>query len=134
MYGADHQTINNLAMKICQTKKAIIKKWLEGTPRESKLIAFATHEKYTENGEIFADTWTVIVMNELAGETHIKSYNGDGKSKKPKGYVKTELAKQIKRWNYMTIGQEGYYKVSEKTLDDITSETEIDENGDTKEE
>ena len=34
----------------------------------------------------------------------------------------------------MTIGEEGRYKVSEKTLDDITSETEINENGDIKEE
>ena len=126
MYGASQKTINDVAMVVCEAKKAITKKWLEGTPEEARLVAFATHEKYMENGEVFSDTWTVVIMNELAGETHIKSYHGDGKTKKPKGYAKTELAKQIKRWNYMTIGQEGKYKVSEKLMDEITSESETE--------
>ena len=129
MYGTYQEVINDYAMKACNAKKAIIKKWLEGTPEEERLIAFATHEKYMKNGEIWSETWTIIIMNELARETRIKSYHGDGKTKKPKGYIKQELAKEIKRWNYMTIGQEGQYKVSEKTLDDITSEMEVNENG-----
>lgn len=129
MYGAYQDTINDFAMNVCNTKKAIIKKWLEGTPEEERLIAFAIHEKYTDNGEIFADTWTVITMNGLTGETRIKSYHGDGKTKKPKGYAKKEIARAIKNWNYLTIGQEGYYKIPEETMNEITSESEITKNG-----
>ena len=116
-------------MDVCNTKKAIILKWLEGSPEEERLIAFAIHEKYTENGEIFADTWTVIVMNGLTSKTSIKSYHGDGKTKKPKGYAKKEIARAIKNWNYLTIGQEGCYKVSEETMNEITTESEITKNG-----
>ena len=132
MYGAMQMAINNFAMNICKGK-CIIKKWLEGTPKEARLIAFVIHEKYTEEGEIFADTWTTIVLNELDGETHIKSYHGDGKTKKPKGYAKQELAREIKRWNYLTIGQEGYYRIPEAVMNEITTEEEITETG-TKEE